>query len=68
MDAARPVGGQGRDGESHGDAVVAEGVQVRCAETAAAGYGQAVLGNLDLSPQSRQVVGDGRDAIGFLDP
>jgi len=66
--AAQPVGprAQRGDGEGHGDAVIAEGIEFGAVEGLASGNLEAVFEFFHLRAHEAQVGGHGGDAVGFF--
>jgi len=62
-----PVARKSSDGEGHGDAVVAAGVDFGSVKGLTAGNVEAVVEFLDFGAHGAQIGGDQRDAIGLLD-
>ena len=54
------------DGKGHGDAVIAEAIDLRGVQWRAAGDFHAIFVLGDIATHRAEVVDDGRDAIGFL--
>ena len=60
-------GAEGGDGEGHGDAVVAAGVDAGAVELLVAGDVEAVFVLGDFGTHGAEVFGDEGDAVGLLD-
>ena len=58
---------QGGDGKGHGDAVVSTGVDFGGVESLASGDVETVFNLVDFGTHGAEVLGDERDAVGFLD-
>src|ERR1035438_10161546 len=67
MNGGLAVSAQRGNGERHGDAMIAEGVQFGAVQALAAGNAQAVGTLVDLGSHLAQVGGNGGDAVRFLD-
>src|ERR1700737_1155452 len=61
------IGKQSRNRESHGDAMIAEARKTRSAQWGWSVNFQAIVELDHLRAHTTQIVGDGRDAISFLD-
>src|SRR5437016_4804891 len=67
-DLDRGAGFQARDGEGHGDPVVAMTLDGTAPETLRAADPQAVLQQLVLDPESGKAVGHRGETVALLDP
>ena len=68
LDPRLPFRPQSGDRKRHGDAVIAEGINLRALQGLASGNLQAILAFVDLRSHGAKIGGDGRNPVRFLYP